>query len=174
MYQIDFLFEGKTISLFCKGKEKIQDIYNKFCIKTLIDRNLIYFLYKGKLINENLALEQLINNCDKEKKKMHILVYSNNENTIKKDKISLVKADQIICPKCGEIAKIKINDYKIKIYGCKNNHNSEDIYLREFENTQMVDESKIICDNCKNITKEQSFNKEFYICTLCKLKLCPL
>ena len=46
--------------------------------------------------------------------------------------------------------------------------------MNNFEETQKIDESKIICDLCKTNNKEKSFNKQFYICLKCKLNLCPL
>ena len=38
----------------------------------------------------------------------------------------------------------------------------------------MIDESKIICDNCKNNNKSISYNKKFYFCNNCNKKLCPV
>ena len=35
------------------------------------------------------------------------------------------------CPECGEICRIKINDYKIKLYECKNKHEIDNISLKE-------------------------------------------
>ena len=61
----------------------------------------------------------------------------------------------------------------IKIYGCKNNHTIENILLNQFEKTQLIDESKIICNFCKKISKD-NFKKEFSFCGTCKRNLCPL
>ena len=47
-------------------------------------------------------------------------------------------------------------------------------FLKILKKTQKIDESKIICENCGENNKSQSFNKVFYICQLCKKKLCPL
>ena len=148
--------------------------FKKFSNKIMVDTNSVYFLYKGKVINDNLLIEKLIDNDDKQRNQMDILVYPIKEKTIIEDNNSLIKAEQIICPICGEIAKILINDYKITIFDCKNNHKKENISLTEFEKTQIIDESKIICNNCKNATKNRVYNKEFYICTSCKINLCPL
>ena len=59
------------------------------------------------------------------------------------------------------------------IYDCKNNH-TNNILINDFEKTQKIIETKIICDNCKINNKEKSFNKEFYICCQCKMNLCSL
>ena len=41
-------------------------------------------------------------------------------------------------------------------------------FLKILKKTQKIDESKIICENCGENNKSQSFNKVFYICQLCK------
>jgi len=39
---------------------------------------------------------------------------------------------------------------------------------------QSIDESQIICDNCKVNNKSETFNKQFYICNTCNINLCPM
>ena len=46
--------------------------------------------------------------------------------------------------------------------------------MEEFEKTQYIDESKIICDDCKKQNKSESYMNKFYICCNCKINLCPL
>ena len=79
----------------------------------------------------------------------------------------------IICPICKETAKYKIKDYKIKIYNCKKKHIVDDILFKDFENTQIIDESLILCDVCK-INKNKTYNNEMYLCNKCNVNLCPL
>ena len=110
---------------------------------------------------------------DKRNKKIIILVYSVN-NTIKKENSNMKKSKDIICPKCKEICKYEIKDYKIKLYDCKIGHINEYINLKEYENNQFIDISKIKCDICKNKNKSNTFNNEFYICYECNMNLCPL
>ena len=106
---------------------------------------------------------------------MNILVYnitSDNENY--DNQRDMVKSKNIIiCPKCGEKAKIDFKNYKISLT-CKNNDITNDILFKEFEKTQYKDESKIICGNCKTKTKSEEVDNIFYRCILCKLNLCPL
>ena len=113
-----------------------------------------------------------MNPLDKTRKRMNIIVGLKDRQI--NGKKNLIKAGQIICPQCGEIAKIFIKDYRINIFGCKNNHTTYNISFNKFEETQIIDESKIICGKCKDKNKENSFNKQFYICWKCKLNLCPL
>ena len=63
------------------------------------------------------------------------------------------------------------SDYKIKLYDCKNGHNMENILLEEYENTQKIDTSKIICNICNKINL---YNNEFYVCNRCKKNICQL
>lgn len=44
----------------------------------------------------------------------------------------------------------------------------------EFELSQMIDESKIICDKCKKNNKSDSYHRQFYLCNECHIKLCPV
>ena len=62
-------------------------------------------------------------------------------------------SNEIICPICKEIVLIQIHDYKIDLNECKDGHKLNNILINEFENNQMIDISKIICDECKLIIK---------------------
>ena len=46
---------------------------------------------------------------------------------------NIIKSKSIICPECKENIRIKINDYKIKLYDCKNGHNIDNILFEEYE-----------------------------------------
>ena len=170
--EINFNYEGNTIPIKFKSNESIKEIYNNFCIKLSLNIKSLYFLYNGKIIDEKLTLDKVINSEDKKRNKMNILVFSMKDKYPNENN-SQVKAEQIICPKCEENAKIKIVNYMLKIYGCKNNHLTENILLNQFEKTQLIDESKIICNFCKKTSKD-NFKKEFSFCGTCKRNLCPI
>ena len=85
----------------------------------------------------------------------------------------IIKSKYIICPKCGENCRIKIENYKIKLFDCKNGHSINNILLDDYEDIMNVDLSKIICDKCKVINKSNINNNEFYKCITCKKNLCP-
>jgi len=87
---------------------------------------------------------------------------------------NIIKSNDIICPACKELCKYEIKNHKIKLYGCKNGHIMENIKLEEFNKTQGIDISQIKCDNCKNISKSDAFNHDFFICLECHMNLCPL
>ena len=89
-------------------------------------------------------------------------------------KLSIIKSPVIICPTCKEISKIKINSYKITLYECKNRHIMDNIKFNEYEKTQEIDISKIMCDACKSMSKSDAYQNKFYRCLICKVNLCPL
>ena len=150
-----------------------EEIIQKYINKTNLDINNIYFISNAKVINKNDKLENIMSESDKRNNKILILVDDINKNiNIENTNIKISK--DIICPKCKEICKYEINDYKIKLYGCKNGHVLENINLNKFENYQILDISQIKCDICNNKNKSNTFNNEFYICYECKKNICPL
>ena len=60
-------------------------------------------------------------------------------------KLTKIKSKIIICPQCNENIKINIKDYKINLFECKNKHKINKIFFNEFENTQLIDLTKIKC-----------------------------
>ena len=72
-------------------------------------------MYNGNKINDNKALKDIINEEDKRRNIMNILVNENKETIIKEN---IIKSREIICPKCNENILIKIDEYKINLYNC--------------------------------------------------------
>ena len=149
----------------------MRQVCSKFTQKAQTDLNKLYFMYSGNIVNLDLLVEQIINKSDKERKTMSIIVVDHsNENGNNRKVIS----PYIICPICKEHARYEINNYRIKIFNCKNGHVIDDILIKDFESTQMIDESLIICDKCKINNKGNTYNKEMYRCNKCNMNLCPL
>ena len=88
--------------------------------------------------------------------------------------IKVINSNDIICPSCQELCKYEIIEHKIKLFGCKNKHKVENIKLDEFYDTQCIDLTKIKCEKCKNKSKFDTFNNEFFKCYECNMNLCPL
>ena len=170
--KIDFNYQGKSVAILCSEKELMKDIINRYSIKSKIEINSIYCLYAGDKIDENLTLEKIIRKEDKNKKKIDILVYSKKEENRDHNK-SKVKSTQAICPECGEITLLNLKNYNLSM-NCKKNHKFDKMNFEDFDKKQIIDESKIICENCRNANKSTSFNKVFFICLICKKNLCPL
>ena len=93
---------------------------------------------------------------------------------LKPKKISFIKSSEIICPECKESACISIEDTQITLFQCCNGHEIDKIKLEEFDESQKINISKIICDNCKVKNKGNVNNNEFFRCINCKSNLCPL
>ena len=144
---IEFDYKGNKTIIQCNNNEKLKDIFQKFLNKLGITKDSVYFIYGSNVIkNEELTFDKISNELDKKRNKMIILV---NDNMEEDSKQSTIKSPEIICPICKEISKIKINSYKITLYECKNRHIMDNIIFNEYEKTQEIDISKIICDVLK-------------------------
>ena len=169
---VSFSYKGSGTIIQCQENKKMRDIYNKFGNKVEQDINKLYFMYNGDIIDMELNYKDIINEVDKKRNKINILVEEYKKEDIN-EKNKIISKD-IICPECKENILIIMNDnYKINLNGCKNGHNFNNILLNEFENKQMIDISKIICDGCQN-NKSNTHNNEMYKCIECKKNICPL
>ena len=166
MAKVIFNYKGIEKEIQCNINEKIKDILKRYANKVGIDISKVYFIYNGNIINDNnIILNEIINEEDKRRNIMNILVNEINKTIIKDN---IIKSKEIICPKCNENILINLNEYKINLFDCKNNHNINNILLNEYENN--IDILKIKCENCKN--KNNIYNNEFYRCNICKINLC--
>ena len=169
MIKVEFNYDSVITLIQAMSEDKMGEICFKYFQKTQIDMNNIIYIYSGKIVNPNLSISQIINKVDKERNKMNILVVE-----IESQDQNLIKSPHIICPICKESARYEVKDYKFRIYNCKNEHITDNILLNDFENTQLIDESLIICGQCKINNKSNAYNKEMYICNKCNMNLCPL
>ena len=171
MAEIIFNYNGKKTIIQSNKGEKMKNIFDKFIYKTQLDKNLIYFLYSGNNINEELNFEELANKEDKIRNKMNIIVYDNN---ISNNISSIKKSKYTICPICKENIKLNLEEYKVYLSECKNKHEINNIPINEFEQTQIIDISKIECEKCKNTNKNETYKNAFYRCNTCKINICPM
>ena len=147
------------------------DIIKKFSIELKMDEKDFWYLYNDKQINSELTLNEIANENDKNKKKMNIIINKKNEDINRK--IEIYSKD-IICPECKESILIDIKDFKINLYGCKNNHKIDNIILNKYEETQKVDLTKIVCNICNKNNKNNCHDNEFYRCNTSNKNLCSL
>ena len=171
--EIEFSYLQRQAIIQCKLDDKVGEVLEKFSAKVQKSLNEFYFLYNGKPLNKELKLREQANREDIKRQKMTILVndlsFDENETISKLEESKIV-----ICPECKERARILIKDYKITLYDCKNGHKLENIFLPDFEKTQGIDESKIICNICEGNNKRKSYQNTFFYCNSCKKNLCPL
>ena len=167
MSEVNFVYNGNPISIQAQSNENLNTVIDKFFKKANINRNEIYFINNGELLNENITVDKIKSN--NENKKI-IIVSDNNINNNNKN---LKRSKEIICPECYNNIFMKIVDYKIKLNNCINKHNKT-ILINEFEDSQIINLSKIICDNCKKNNMGNTYNNIFYICLNCKMNICPI
>ena len=175
MSQVEFIYNGEKTIIQCQSNEIMKDICQKFRNKINLDKNkAIFYSYNAKIgINEELKFEETANSTDKKRKKMSILVYD-TEMQLNKKEIDIIKSKNTICPKCKENIKMDIKDYKINLFGCKNNHKIQNILLNEYEATQSINRVEILCNICKLYNKSSTYNNIFYKCDICNKNICPL
>ena len=167
MSQVIFIYKTQEIVVPCTDNESISLIVQKFCNKVIAEKNNLYFLCNGAILNEELTVDRIIPNNQGTR---IILVYDIQRQSI--DGVFLKKSETIICPECQESISLTINDYKISLFGCKNGHRKDGMLLSKFNETQVEDISKIFCGKCGKSKKHTRKNKMF-ICTDCKINLCP-
>ena len=172
MATAEFNYKGKVTSILCSENEKMEEICKRFATKIQTDITNLIFLYSGNTINLHNSLSQIMNNIDKQRKVVSILV--NTINTITKTKTitNLIKSDIPICPKCSETIKFDVNNYQIYLSECRNGH-IKYLPINEYEKTQYIDLNKIICKSC-GTNKNKVYDNKMYMCYTCNSVLCPL
>ena len=171
MVQIEFDFDQIKTTIQANLEDKFQEAINRYSQKSQINIDSICFFANGQKINPEKTVESQMSQLNKDDNKMKVLV--NLINDEKEDQI-IVGSKDIICPKCHEPCQFNIEKYKIKLYDCTNGHISNNIKIKDFQNTQKINISNIKCSNCKNNNKGNSYNQEFYKCLTCGNNLCPL
>ena len=175
MAKVEFQYNGEITMIQCKENQKMAEICDNFISKYHINENEIYYSYNGiagAKFNKNLTFNQMANAIDKKRKMMNVLVYKIDDKI--NDKNMIIRSKNIICPKCKEDIKMKIDNYKINLFECKNKHNINNILLNEFKDKQMLNLMNIKCGLCKEANKFNTYNKEFYKCDECNINICPL
>ena len=170
MTEIIFNYCGAETTIQSKEDENFKEISKRFLTKRLLEEDNIFYIYNGNQINENLNFKEIANEVDKTRNKMTILVYDNNKCL---NQPFLVSSRETICPTCKDNSFIEVNNYKIKLYGCHKNHIESNIFLKNFEDSQKIDISKIKCNNCE-ANKSNTYKNELYLCLNCNINICPL
>ena len=177
MFSIGFSFYQAITAIQCDINEDLLSVCLKFAAKTNIQINNVGFLYNGEKIDEfdfQSTFSEVANSFDKKRKIIPISFFEKGSKLIDNSNNNIIISRDIICPLFKEIIRMKIDYYKITFYECKSEHEINNVLLKEYEDFQIIDELIIICDICKNKNKAESYDKEFFLCNSCKIKLCPL
>ena len=169
MSTLIFLYRHEEIYIHSKQNEKLSSVFQKFSIKVEIKREYLCFLNDGKILTDEMTEADVALNQNM--KKIIIVTDISLKNEPKE---VIIKSKEIICPQCKESASISMQDYHIIISNCKNGHTTEYIKLKDFEETQKIDISKIICEKCNERNMGNVSGNIFFRCIDCKLNLCPL
>ena len=169
--EIKFRHNNSLVLIQCNKSDLMKDIFQKYITKTGLDINKIYFLSNGNII-DNKFYESSIKELTNENI-FDIQVYDIEMNNPEK-KNKLKKSNIIVCSECKGLCRLEVKNYQIKLFGCENGHIINDISINDFNETQYIDESKIICDICKFAKKNEQYNNEFNYCNTCKKNLCLL
>ena len=179
MITVIFHYEGQKIDIQFESNEKLGKVLNNFITNQSVSENEaenVFFLYDGQIIQEE-EKEKTLNELllkKEEKPIIAIIVYKEEKN---KDQDCFIKPNYFICPICKGSARIMITNYKIKTFECPRCDECKsfkDIPFDEFQNKQKINESKIICMDCKVKNKNEAFQKKFHKCLKCKKDICIL
>ena len=124
MSEIIFIYKGYEIPIKCTKDEKLKTIIERLSNKINIPKKDIYGLYNGKILDEEIKEDQIPK--DENNKKV-ILIYEYDKSTIINN---IIKSNEVICPECKENCLIKIKDYKILLYNCKNKHENNILLIK--------------------------------------------
>ena len=169
-----FIYEGQVIDIYAKIDDIIEDLFRKFSRKISKDLNGLIFLYNGDYLDNNKKIKDVISQKEGNNSEMKILAYEKN---IQIKENELIKSKYIICPTCKNNCVIKMTNYKISLEECDENHNTTNILLEkidDYNNTQLINQSNIICSICKINNKSTTFENTFFKCFTCKKDICPL
>ena len=166
MNKIEFTYNDDKYCVQCNNDDKMKDIISKLLSKMGKEKKNMVFLYNGVMINEELSFSHCANRLDRSRNFMNVVIIEGQN--LNDDSINLKKSNYVICPQCKENAFLSLNDFRLSVTGCKSEHKSEDLELKEFDKTQFVDQSKIFCDKC-HISKNDNI---FFACIKCQQILC--
>ena len=121
MVEIEFEFNQNRTLIQANLNDTFEEIIKKYITKTKLELDKLYFLSNGDHTNNSEIIKNIMNESEKQKKRMKVLVCSKDILSMNDSK-NLIKSKEVICPICNESCKYKIENYKIKLYDCKNEH----------------------------------------------------
>ena len=171
---IEFEYNKIKTKVEIEIEQLIQDAVKLYLTKEKLDLDSLEFIYNDKKINLNDKIESLMTNINNDNDNDNIIpiqvISKNNSN----NSINLEKYE-IKCPKCSEPCRIKIENYLIKLFDCKNNHKTENIELDQLKKMQNKigienDKKFYICELHQNPYTDYCTNCKINICSSCKVQ----
>ena len=175
--EVIFEYKGSRNTIQCKSDETLKNICLRFANKNISNIDDLIFLCYGTQLNLDKNLGETLSKEDKIRNAMNVIVLDSHKNNLGNNNVNdnnaMIKSKHIICPICKELCLMCIKNYKIILYGCKEDHKINNMFLDAFYNTQLINESEIKCNNCDK-NKNNSYQKKFYKCIECDQNLCIL
>jgi len=135
---------------------------NKLSSNLQISLDNLYCVYHGKSINNT---RKKISDF----KQKNLLIYFFNLKKIKVKKNE--QLSNLLCPSCKKLISMSINEGKITLKHCCNNHKLQNLSISSFIDLQTnIKEKENYCINCNN---NLNYYNYFYICS-CNNFICPL
>ena len=132
-----FNYKGKITMIQAELDELFQIVIDKFLQKSLLEPNSVCFIANSKPVDPHQTVESQMSDIDKQNNIITILVNSIWKENEDKEKV-ITPLKDIICPKCKEPCRFKIENHKIKLLDCVNNHITDGIKFRDFYKTQEI------------------------------------
>ena len=170
MAQLEFEYLQNKITIHVNLNDLFSSACDKYYKKSEIKPNSVFFMTNSMILPGTKRIIDLMDETEKTSQRMHILVFPLDVE--RNDKI-ISESKEIICPKCYEPCRIKIQDYIIYLNGCKDNH-SLAINLDKFNESQKIDLTKIICNICKVKNMGNIYDNVFFSCLTCNKNMCVL
>ena len=133
MVEIEFDYLQIKTKIQVNMNDSFEIAAKKYVTKAQLDINKLSFLANGRVIKMNDIIENIMSQLEKQENKMKIIVVSINNtiniNNSNNDEASSaqIPLNEVICPICNEPCKLEMKNYKIKLFGCKNRHKTENI-----------------------------------------------
>ena len=163
MSKITFVYKRRKYEkIIVNPNTLLSEEINKLSSKLQISLDNLYCVFHGKSMNNT---RKRISDF----KKMNLLIYIFNLEKIKVKKDE--QLNNLLCPSCEKLVSMTINEGKITLKNCCNNHKLQNLSISLFINLQTNMKGKDnYCFHCKN---NLNYYNYFYICS-CNNSICPL
>ena len=163
MSKITFVYMRKKYQRIIENPNTLlsDEIY-KLSSNLKISLDNLYCVYHGKSINNTRKKIS-----DFKKKNILIYIFNLKKLKVKKDE----QLNNLLCPSCEKLSSMTLNEGKITLKNCCNNHKLQNLSISLFINLQNnIGERDNYCVNCNN---NLNYYNYFYICS-CNNFICPL
>ena len=120
MVEIEFDYKQEKLKIQVNLEDKFENAIQKLKFKIKKENEDLCFLSKGKNVNKDEIIQNIMNESEKQSKTIKILVF--DLDTPIPENTNMVKSKDIICPECKESCLIEIKNNRIRLYDCKNGH----------------------------------------------------